>query len=118
MPHKDMMFEFYRFFLHSTAESGAGQGVGSLSARTRAVAKYLKSHSPITPISEDGHFDLSLNKILEGKTRKICARMFYETLELKSYGMVDVQQEEAYGDITLKLTPSLLSKADTNRSSM
>ncbi|KAK8506491.1 hypothetical protein V6N12_034219 [Hibiscus sabdariffa] len=110
------------FFLeedgNTPTESGAGQGVGSLSARTRAVAKYLKSHSPITPISEDGHFDLSLNKILEGKTRKICARMFYETLELKSYGMVDVQQEEAYGDITLKLTPSLLSKADTNRSSM
>ncbi|KAK8630350.1 hypothetical protein V6N13_079148 [Hibiscus sabdariffa] len=103
---------------NTPTESGADQGVGSLSARTRAVAKYLKSHSPITPISEDGHFDLSLNKILEGKTRKICARMFYETLELKSYGMVDVQQEEAYGDITLKLTPSLLSKVDTGRPSM
>ncbi|GMI74120.1 SISTER CHROMATID COHESION 1 PROTEIN 3 [Hibiscus trionum] len=99
---------------NTPTESGASQGLGSLSARTRAVAKYLRSYSPITPTSEDGHFDLSLNKILEGKTRKICARMFYETLELKSYGMVDVQQKEAYGDITLKLTPSLLSKADTS----
>ncbi|KAE8702034.1 Cohesin subunit rad21, putative isoform 2 [Hibiscus syriacus] len=79
----------------------------------RAVAKYLRSHSPITPISEDGNVDLSLSKVLEGKTRKISARMFFETLVLKSYGMVDVEQEEAYGDIILKVTPSLLSKADT-----
>ncbi|KAE8696820.1 30S ribosomal protein 2 [Hibiscus syriacus] len=98
---------------HTPTESGASQGVGSLSARTRAVAKYLRCHSPITPISEDGNVDLSLSKILEGKTRKICARMFFETLVLKSYGIVDVEQEEAYGDITLKVTPSQLSKADT-----
>ena len=26
---------------------------------------------------------------------------------LKSYGLVDVQQEEPYGDISLKLTPTL-----------
>ncbi|KAG8485071.1 hypothetical protein CXB51_021204 [Gossypium anomalum] len=108
------------YFLEEDAntptESAASQGVGSLSARTRAVAKYLKSHSPITPISEDGHIDLSLNKILEGKTRKICARMFFETVVLKSYGMIDVRQEEAYGDITLQLNPSMLSKVDPSKS--
>ncbi|KAM3686246.1 hypothetical protein ACJW31_11G183600 [Castanea mollissima] len=81
--------------------------VDSLSVRTRAVAQYLKRHSPIDPISEDLSGDLSLNKILEGKTRKLCARMFFETLVLKSYGLVDVQQEEPYGDINLKLTPTL-----------
>ncbi|XP_050284015.1 sister chromatid cohesion 1 protein 3 [Quercus robur] len=81
--------------------------VDSLSVRTRAVAQYLKRHSPIDPISEDLSGDLSLNKILEGKTRKLCARMFFETLVLKSYGLVDVQQEEPYGDISLKLTPTL-----------
>ncbi|PPD74266.1 hypothetical protein GOBAR_DD28813 [Gossypium barbadense] len=109
------------YFLEEDAntptESAASQGVGSLSARTRAVAKYLKSHSPITPIPEDGHIDLSLNKILEGKTRKICARMFFETVVvLKSYGMIDVRQEEAYGDITLQLNPSMLSKVDPSKS--
>ncbi|KAG4186180.1 hypothetical protein ERO13_A08G026800v2 [Gossypium hirsutum] len=108
------------YFLEEDAntptESAASQGVGSLSARTRAVAKYLKSHSPITPISEDGHIDLSLNKILEGKTRKICARMFFETVVLKSYRMIDVRQEEAYGDITLQLNPSMLSKVDPSKS--
>jgi len=43
----------------------------------------LKRLNPITPILEDpaGDLpDLSLNRILEGKTRHIAARMFYEVL--------------------------------------
>lgn len=98
------------FFLEadnvSPNESQASQGVDSLSVRTRAVAQYLKRQSPI---SENSSEDLSLKKILEGKTRKMCARMFYETLVLKSYGLIDVEQEQPYQDITLKLT-SMLSK--------
>ncbi|XP_022734391.1 sister chromatid cohesion 1 protein 3-like [Durio zibethinus] len=92
---------------NTLTESIASQGVDSLSPRTRAVAKYLKSYSSLSPLSEDSHGDLSLNKILEGKTRKICARMFFETLVLKSYELVDVQQEQPYGDITLKMTATL-----------
>ncbi|XVE76677.1 hypothetical protein DITRI_Ditri13aG0000800 [Diplodiscus trichospermus] len=92
---------------NTPTESPASQGVNSLTARTRAVAKYLQSHSPIAPLSGDAHGDLSLNKILEGKTRKICARMFFETLVLKSYELVDVRQEQPYGDVTLTLTPTL-----------
>ncbi|GLT37050.1 hypothetical protein SLA2020_113880 [Shorea laevis] len=95
---------------NSPTEFQASQGVDSLSVRTRAVAQYLKKQSPITATSENSSGDLSLNKILEGKTRKLCARMFYETLVLKSYGLIDVQQEKAYEDITLKLTATL-SKA-------
>ncbi|GLT84161.1 hypothetical protein SLE2022_024080 [Rubroshorea leprosula] len=95
---------------NSPTEFQASQGVDSLSVRTRAVAQYLKKQSPITAIPENSSGDLSLNKILEGKTRKLCARMFYETLVLKSYGLIDVQQEKAYEDITLKLTATL-SKA-------
>ncbi|MED6190658.1 hypothetical protein PIB30_107943, partial [Stylosanthes scabra] len=75
----------------------------NLSVRTRAVAEYLKRQ--ISPISEDPTEDLSLNKILEGKTRRISARMFCSILVLKSYGHIDVQQEEPYGDISLRLTP-------------
>ncbi len=38
---------------------------------------------------------------------------FYLGLQvLKSYGLVDVQQEEPYGDIALKLTPQLLKDLD------
>ncbi|KAJ8899220.1 hypothetical protein K2173_012396 [Erythroxylum novogranatense] len=56
------------------------QGIESLSVRTRAVAQYLRSHSPVMGMSENQPEDLSLNKILEGKTRKLSARMFFETL--------------------------------------
>ncbi|CAI0428306.1 unnamed protein product [Linum tenue] len=96
------------------------QGVHRLSGRTRAVAQYLERQSPITPtLGEDQTRDISLNKLLEGKTRRVCARMFFETLVLKSHGVVDVErekgqgqarlkfdveQEEPYGDIRLKLT--------------
>ncbi|XP_021656671.2 sister chromatid cohesion 1 protein 3 isoform X2 [Hevea brasiliensis] len=65
---------------NSPAGSLATQGIDSLSVRTRAVAQYLKGYSPITPVSEDHFGDLSLNKILQGKTRKLCARMFFEIL--------------------------------------
>ncbi|KAK4411716.1 Sister chromatid cohesion 1 protein 3 [Sesamum angolense] len=76
----------------------------------RAVAQYLKKQSSITPTSgnsEESSEDLSLNKILEGKPKKICARMFYETLVLKNYGLVDVHQENPYDNISLKVTPKL-----------
>ncbi|XAR62347.1 hypothetical protein NMG60_11017074 [Bertholletia excelsa] len=72
-----------------------------------SMAEYLKEKSVITPISEDLSGELILNKILEGKKRKVCARMFFETLVLKCYGAVDVLQGEPYGDITLKLTHKL-----------
>ncbi|XP_042485440.1 sister chromatid cohesion 1 protein 3-like isoform X1 [Macadamia integrifolia] len=84
--------------------------VDTLSVRTRAVAQYLRRQSPLTPNSKGPSGILSLNKILEGKTRKLSARMFYETLVLKSYGLIDVEQEVPYGDITLKSTVKL-SKA-------
>ncbi|XP_012065510.2 sister chromatid cohesion 1 protein 3 isoform X1 [Jatropha curcas] len=95
---------------NTPAGSQGTQSIDSLSVRSRAVAQYLKRHSLSTPLSEDQSRDLSLNKILEGKTRKLCARMFFETLVLKSCGLIDVEQEQPYGDIILKLT-STLTKA-------
>ncbi|KAK1290356.1 hypothetical protein QJS10_CPB18g00333 [Acorus calamus] len=58
----------------------AEDSVHNLSARTRAVAQYLKGKSPA--MSEDQPGKLSLNRMLEGKTRKHCARMFFETMLL------------------------------------
>ncbi|XP_038881441.1 sister chromatid cohesion 1 protein 3 isoform X2 [Benincasa hispida] len=98
------------YFLEADSSPTGSQGthgVDSLSVRTRAVGRYLRSLSPIKSISNDSTQDLSLNGILEGKRRKLCARMFYEILVLKSYGLIDVQQDVPYGDITLKLTPKL-----------
>ncbi|KAJ8645225.1 hypothetical protein MRB53_006973 [Persea americana] len=79
----------------------------SLTVRTRHMAEFLKEQSPSTEMSRGLSGHLSLNKILEGETRKRCARMFYEALVLKTYGFIDAHQDEAYGDITLSLTPSL-----------
>ncbi|XXG48659.1 hypothetical protein AAC387_Pa02g3044 [Persea americana] len=79
----------------------------SLTVRTRHMAEFLKEQSPSTEMSRGLPGHLSLNKILEGETRKRCARMFYEALVLKTYGFIDAHQDEAYGDITLSLTPSL-----------
>ncbi|PIA53426.1 hypothetical protein AQUCO_00900184v1 [Aquilegia coerulea] len=79
------------------AESGSHQ----LSTRTRAVRQFLIDQSPRTEVSKHPAGKLSLNKILEGKTRKKCARMFFEVLVLKSCKLIDVEQEEAYGDIIL-----------------
>nr|CAD1840239.1 unnamed protein product [Ananas comosus var. bracteatus] len=90
----------------STSSGSDGMDVGSMSARTRAVAQYLKEHTPSTP-SKNQTGNISLNKILEGKTRKQCARMFFETLVLKSCDLIDVQQEEAYGDILISAKPAL-----------
>ncbi|GMP41871.1 hypothetical protein CsSME_00011818 [Camellia sinensis var. sinensis] len=57
------------------------QGVDGLSGTTRKVAQYLKGKSSVTRISEDIFGDLIMNELIEGKIRKVCARMFYETLE-------------------------------------
>ncbi|BAT93020.1 hypothetical protein VIGAN_07190500 [Vigna angularis var. angularis] len=92
----------------------------TLSERTKYTAEYLKRLNPITPILEDPAItpiseastgdlsDLSLNKILEGKTRHIAARMFFEVLVLQTNRLLDVKQDAPYDDISLKLatTPS------------
>ncbi|XP_042011812.1 sister chromatid cohesion 1 protein 3-like [Salvia splendens] len=83
--------------------------LSALSSRTRAVAQYLKKQSatPISSSLEESSENLTLKKILNDKPRKICARMFYETLVLKNCGLVDVHQEKSYDDIVLKVTPKL-----------
>ncbi|KAL8124549.1 hypothetical protein AgCh_012267 [Apium graveolens] len=60
-------------------QSGASE-VDMLSVRPRAVAKFLKSRLSVTSISGRQSEDLSLNKILEGKRRKVSAQMVFETL--------------------------------------
>ncbi|XP_021738467.1 sister chromatid cohesion 1 protein 3-like isoform X1 [Chenopodium quinoa] len=94
---------------NSPTDSQGAQTGGTMSARTRAVAQFLKNHSPVSNFT-DGSVNLNLSTILEGRQRKLCARMFYETLVLKDCGLIDVQQDEPYGDIILKLTPTM-SKA-------
>ncbi|KAJ4904965.1 Sister chromatid cohesion 1 protein 3 [Raphanus sativus] len=95
---------------NTPVRSPASQDSDGLTGRTRALAQYLKERSSSTPSSSNSSGDLSLGKILDGKTRKVAARMFFETLVLKSRGLIDTQQDQPYSDITLKLMPGLFSK--------
>ncbi|KAK3038769.1 hypothetical protein RJ639_027356 [Escallonia herrerae] len=54
--------------------------VDTLSVRTRAVAQFLKAKALVTPITRGVSGDLSLNNILDGNRRRLCARMVFETL--------------------------------------
>ena len=47
-----------------------------------------------------------LNPVVEGKTTVDASRWFFELLVLKSQGHVGLQQEEAYGDVTISAAPS------------
>lgn len=96
---------------YSSGKQRTPPEIGSLLARTRAVAQFIKEKSSATCCSTpEREGAVSLNSILEGKRRKVCARMFMETLILKSCELVDVKQDEAYGDITLKVTSKLLKQ--------
>ncbi|XBH93459.1 hypothetical protein VPH35_084369 [Triticum aestivum] len=92
----------------SSADTGA-TGLSSMSSRTRAAAKFYKGmmSSATSEDQQRGKFSLSI--ILDGRTRKQAASMFFETLALKSYDYIDVCQEEAYGDISVSVRPSLSS---------
>ncbi|KAH0884568.1 hypothetical protein HID58_060664 [Brassica napus] len=88
------------YFLEVGGNTPASQDSGALTGRTRALGQYLKERSSnTTPTSSHSSGDLSLGKILAGKTRKLAARMFFETLVLKSRGLIDMQQDQPYGDI-------------------
>ncbi|CAA7035216.1 unnamed protein product [Microthlaspi erraticum] len=106
----DQEFYFPDSSGNTPVRSSASQDPDALPERTRAVAQDLKERFLSSPASEYPSGDLSLSKILAGKTRKLAAQMFYETLVLKSRGLIDVQQDQPYSDVALKLMPSLFSK--------
>ncbi|KAF8085839.1 hypothetical protein N665_0645s0017 [Sinapis alba] len=91
-------------------KSPASQDSDALTGRTRGLAQYLKERSSSTPSSSSSSGDLRLGKILEGKTRKLAARMFFETLVLKSRGLIDMQQDQPYSDITLRICRNRLQR--------
>ncbi|XP_072950557.1 sister chromatid cohesion 1 protein 2-like isoform X2 [Typha angustifolia] len=82
--------------------------------RTRAVAQYLQNRF-LNFKDEDQNRFLSLSQILEGKPKGICARFFFETLVLKGYDFIDVQQDLPYDDITISATPRLESQFTKTR---
>ncbi|ESQ28607.1 hypothetical protein EUTSA_v10019442mg [Eutrema salsugineum] len=102
-------------FLDVGVRSLASQDSDNLTGRARALAQYLKGHSSKSPTSSYHSGDLSLGKILAGKTRKLRTvfsglQMFFKTLVLKYRGLIDVQQDQPNSDVTLKLMPAIFIK--------
>lgn len=74
------------------------------SARTRMVAKYL--HRRFSCHKERREDEaIKLLPLLEGRTVKETARIFYEILVLQTKGIVNVKQDDAYGDILVVKAP-------------
>ncbi|OVA15402.1 Rad21/Rec8-like protein [Macleaya cordata] len=76
------------------------------SIRTRTVAKNLSKRFQ-TKKEQNEKEVLNLAPVLEGKTKKESARLFYELLVLKSLDVIDVKQESPYGDILVLATPGI-----------
>ncbi|CAO2819558.1 unnamed protein product [Amaranthus hypochondriacus] len=87
---------------------------GGLSARTRTVARYLMQ--VIQRKKQQGVEAVSLLPIAKRKNKRENAMLFFELLVLSSRGLINVKQEEAYGDVILRETPKL--EASLNMSNM
>ncbi|KAJ7571083.1 hypothetical protein O6H91_01G148000 [Diphasiastrum complanatum] len=81
------------------------------SVRTRAVSQFLRAtfqalETDSKNLEEAG--PLGLERLLLGKNRKEAARMFFETLVLKTKDYLDVQQNKPYDDIKISARAKLL----------
>nr|GLL18604.1 sister chromatid cohesion 1 protein 2 isoform X1 [Ipomoea trifida] len=72
------------------------------SVRTRKVARYLLRNF----LAQNGEA-VNLSQALKVKTKKESASLFYEILVLKTGGWINVQQDNAYGDICVLESPNL-----------
>ncbi|XP_024445197.2 sister chromatid cohesion 1 protein 2 isoform X2 [Populus trichocarpa] len=84
--------------------SGDNQEHYGWSERTRVAVKCLHASFLIQKKRRQEEV-LNLLRILEGRTKRESARLFYEILVLKSKGYVDVKEENLYGDILIWKTP-------------
>ncbi|KAM0926216.1 hypothetical protein ACQ4PT_003726 [Festuca glaucescens] len=78
-----------------------------LSTRTRAVARCLHQLFVDQKCQQQETIPITLGQALEGSKRKTTARFFYETLILKSRGLIEVNQENPYENIIIAATPQL-----------
>lgn len=78
-----------------------------LSTRTRAVARCLHQLFEDQKCQQQETIPITLGQALEGSKRKTTARFFYETLILKSRGLIEVNQENPYENIIIAATPQL-----------
>ncbi|XP_002989794.2 sister chromatid cohesion 1 protein 3 [Selaginella moellendorffii] len=91
------------YLLASNGTDLVGSQSEGWSERTRAIAQFLRATFD-TAVKRP----VTLNKLLTGKTRKEAARMFFETLVLRTNDYITVEQKSAYEDISIHYRPKLM----------
>ncbi|XP_054802915.1 sister chromatid cohesion 1 protein 2-like isoform X2 [Prosopis cineraria] len=71
------------------------------SRRTTKVARYLQRHFLDLGKQREENV-LNFSQVLLGRAKKDCARLFYEVLVLRTTSCLDVMQNNAYGDISIR----------------
>ncbi|GMI83006.1 hypothetical protein HRI_001969900 [Hibiscus trionum] len=89
--------------MHS-ADEDDNQEKDGWSSRTRMVAKKLQK-SFLDQMKKGEEEKVNLSQLLKGRTKKASAKVFYEILVLKTRGLVDVQQDDGFGDILVLKSP-------------
>jgi hypothetical protein len=73
--------------------SGSAMPADGFTARTQSVLKQMRERGKT----------VSLNELVENKSRLEACRWFFESLVLRNKGYVDLEQREPYGDIEISL---------------
>ncbi|XVF29866.1 hypothetical protein REPUB_Repub16aG0007400 [Reevesia pubescens] len=90
--------------INSNEDDNQRQVADGWSMRSRMVAKQLQK-SFLGKRKRMEKEEVKLLELLEGRTKKASARLFYEILVLKTKGVVDVKQDTAFGDILVLKVP-------------
>ncbi|CAL1358343.1 unnamed protein product [Linum trigynum] len=104
---KDQETDFH-FMNEDMMIEDENQEIDGWSERTRVAARLLQS-TFIEKQRKGEEEVVNLLQLLEGRTKKESARLFYEILVLKCKGLVDVKQESGYGEILVQKPSSMES---------
>ncbi|CAN1725355.1 Sister chromatid cohesion 1 protein 2 [Linum perenne] len=91
----------FNFMNEDTRAEDESQNMYGWSERTRVVARFLQK-SFQEKIRNGEEEEVKLLQLLEGRSKKESARVFYEILVLKSKGHVEVKQESGYGEVVVE----------------
>ncbi|XP_002985553.2 sister chromatid cohesion 1 protein 4 [Selaginella moellendorffii] len=94
-------------YLQDQAQDNSGWSV-----RTRAVCQYLRvTFETMESARKERHVvapKLGLERLLQGKTRRESARMFFESLVLKTKDYINVEQMAPFDNIYISARPKLM----------
>ncbi|KAF7840447.1 sister chromatid cohesion 1 protein 2 [Senna tora] len=103
---KDESFNLMNEEDSNATETENSESCGAWTGQTRKVAMQLQK-SFMSQRKQEEEEVVSFSQVCGEKPRKECARLFYEMLVMKTTNFVDLEQNDAYGDISVKKLPKL-----------